>query len=92
MKPTQWWWSAPLLLFAALGVLRMGYGVSLRLQRLRRVRPETVLFLYVAAMLMQYFLSGDSRDQLPAAAAMACLLGDGVMTAVVLLTPRLLRR
>ncbi|MEE2887972.1 MAG: hypothetical protein VX951_11145 [Planctomycetota bacterium] len=92
LLPRQWWWSAPLLLFAVLGGLRMGYGVSLRLQRLRRVRPETVLFLYVAAMLMQYFLSDDSRDQLPAAAAMACLLGDGVMTAVVVLTPRLLRR
>lgn len=91
LLPRQWWWSAPLLLFAALGVMRMGYGVSLRLQRLRRVRPETVLFLYVAAMLMQYFLTADSRDHLPAAAAMACLLGDGVMT-VLLLTPRLLRR
>lgn len=92
LLPQEWWWSVPLLLFAGIGAARMGYGVSLRLQRLRRVRPDTILFLYVSAMLMQYGLHEGSHDHLPAAAAMACLLGDGVMTAVVLVLGRLRRR
>ena len=92
LLPAQWWWSGPLIGCALLGAARMGYGVSLRLQRLRRVRPETVLFLYVAPLLMQYFLSVGTHDQLPAAVALACLMGDGLMAAVVLLTGRLARR
>ncbi len=89
--PRAWWWSAPLLACALVGALRMGYGVSLRVQRLRRVRADSVLFLYVAALLMQHFLSEEPRDALPAAAAMACLLGDGVMTALLVTMGRVRR-
>jgi hypothetical protein len=89
--PQAWWWSAPLVGCAVVGGLRMGYGVSLRVQRLRRVRADSVLFLYVAALLMQHFLSAECRDPLPAAVAMACLLGDGLMTAVVVTLSRVRR-
>ena len=61
----------------------MVLGVGLRLNRLRTVRPDAVLFLYVAALMMQYFLSEPGVDRLPAAPALACLVGDGVLSVAV---------
>ena len=78
------WWAPVFWGVAGVGALRMGYGVSLRIQRLRRVRPDTVLFVFVAVMMMQYAMGDPGFDRLPAAVAMACLLGEGVVTATVM--------
>ena len=75
---------------AAEGSFRL--GVALRIGRLRRVRPDTVLFLYVAALMMQYFLSNGGIDRLPTSVAFACIIADGVMTTAVLGFGYLLRR
>jgi hypothetical protein len=89
LLPAGLWLRGPVLLLGAVGAARMGYGVSLRLQRLRTVRPDTVVFVYVAALLVQWLSLAGERDQLPAAAALACLVGDGAMTVAVLVTARL---
>ena len=84
LLPATPWLAVPLCAIAFVGAVRMGLGVSLRLGRLRRVRTDTVLFLYVAALLMQGLMMESGRDQLPAAAAFSCLVGDGALSTVLL--------
>lgn len=84
LLPENPWLAAGLILVGTVGGLRMALGVGLRIGRLRRVRPDTVLFLFVAALIMQHFLQHERYDRLPAATAYACLLGDGAMTILVL--------
>jgi hypothetical protein len=84
LLPESLWLAVPVVLFAGVGALRMGLGVGLRLGRLRRVRPDAVMFLYVAGLMMHHFLTPDGVDRMPAAIAFACLVGDGVMSAVVI--------
>jgi hypothetical protein len=83
LLPESWWLAGPILIFAVLGAMRMGLGVGLRLGRLRRVRPDAVMFLYVAGLMMQHYLMPDGIDRMPAAVALACLVGDGAMSAAV---------
>ena len=84
LLPDELWLAVPLCAIAAVGAVRMGLGVSLHLGRLRRVRTDTVMFLYVAALLMQGVLMVEGRDQLPASVAFACLVGDGALSTVLL--------
>jgi hypothetical protein len=41
------------------------------------------MFLYVAGLMMQHYLTRDGIDRMPAAVALACLVGDGAMSAAV---------
>ncbi|MCA8958398.1 MAG: hypothetical protein KDC87_20135, partial [Planctomycetes bacterium] len=93
LLPANFFAKAGVLSCAVAGVLRLGLGVGLRLGRLRRVRPDAVLLIYVAALLLQHAIHGQgTADALPAALALACLSGDGAMTLVVLTVSRFAKR
>ena len=78
--PVRW----PLYACLVVGVLRMGIGGAFRLNRIHRVRGDTILLIYVAALLIQHALTPDRLDRLPASAATACLAADGAMTILIL--------
>lgn len=84
LLPESWWQRGPLLGLAVVGGLRLLLGAGLRLGRLRRVRPDTLLLLFVAVLLGQYHLLDPGVDRLPSSFALACLVGDGAMSLLVL--------
>jgi len=49
------------------------------------VRTDTMLLIYVAAVLLQHLANRGTLDHLPAAPALAILMGDGVLVLLVLI-------
>ncbi len=76
MLPGPWYLLVPALALLLVGGLRMVLGVGLKLGREGRVGSEALLLIYAAALLLQH-LGGPPRDHLPAAPAVAILMGEG---------------
>lgn len=82
MLPGSWFLWLPALALLVLGGLRMVLGIGLKLGRQGHVRRDALLLIYAAALVLDH-LRGSPRDHLPAAPALAILMGEGA--AVLLL-------
>lgn len=73
----------PLAVLAGLGGIRLLLGVGLRLDRLRRISPDTLIVIYAGVLLGQRAFGDRSVDALLAAPALAILVAEGARTVLV---------
>ena len=69
-------------------IVKRTLAVGLGLGRRPRLGPDSLLLVYLAAMLMQANLDPGGVDRLPAAPALAFLIGDGSLIVLTLLLGR----
>jgi len=88
MLPDSWFLLVPVLALLLVGGARMVLGVGLKLGREGHVGRHALLLIYTAALLLQH-LSGPPRDHLPAAPALAIMMGEGGAVLLFLCSGRL---
>ncbi len=69
---------------ALLGTVRLLFEAGVRLSKRRRIDPTVVLLLFVAVFVMQHLSDGSGLAAQPAAFALAVLVGEGVLTSILL--------
>lgn len=83
MLPAPWYLQVPAFALLLLGGARLVLGVGLRLGRRGHVGRDALLLIYAAALLLDH-LRGPARDHLPAAPALAILMGEGASLLLLL--------
>ena len=82
----------PLWFLLGIGMVRMLLGVGFRLGRRRRLGLDTLLLLYVGAMLIPHVFRPQVQDALLAAPAVALLASEGALLLVFVVLGLSLRR
>ncbi|MHC4076987.1 MAG: hypothetical protein ACYST0_00955 [Planctomycetota bacterium] len=90
MLSGSWYLLVPALVLIVVGGARMVLVVGLKLGRQGHVRPDALLLIYAAVIVLHHLSGvGGPRDHLPAAPALAVLMGDGAAILLFLLVGRL---
>ena len=89
MLSGSWYLLVPALVLLVVGGVRMVLAVGLKLGRQGHVRRDALLLIYAAALLLHHLSSPGPRDHLPAAPALAVLMGDGAASLLVLFAGRM---
>jgi len=89
MLSGSWYLLVPALVLLLVGGARMVLAVGLKLGRQGHVRRDALLLIYAAVLLLHHLSGADPRDHLPAAPALAVLMGDGAAVLLFLLAGRL---
>ncbi len=88
MLSGSWYLLVPSLVFLVVGGGRMVLAVGLKLGRHGHVRRDALLLIYAAVLLLHHLSGVGSRDHLPAAPALAVLMGDGAASLLLLVAGR----
>jgi hypothetical protein len=90
MLSGSWYLLVPALVLLVVGGAHMVLVVGLKLGRQGHVRPHALLLIYAAVLVLHHLSGvGGPRDHLPAAPALAVLMGDGAAILLFVLAGRL---